>query len=503
MIRPSLLLVLLVALQTSASPSPNHSPHPTITWSSCPSQIPPGVDCGTIAVPLAYQPSNSTSPKGDKTIHLSLTRLNSTGKAKEGVLFYNPGGPGGSATLLVAAAGFVKEIAFSSALREAYDIIGLDPRGVGQSTPVKCDPDIFNERVPTFVHDEDDYHALVNYSRRLGKSCAKLTGPLINHLDTIQVAKDHELVRQALGAPKFNLLGISYGSQLGSQYLSLFPKKVGRMALDGLVDHSQSETSTLLAESVAYETTLDRFFSWCDSNSTCALHGKNPSRVFDKLLARADGRPIPAPGCKGSCRPNVTGEEIRYNVQNFLIFVDFALAPNWITLGEALAEASKGNATLLSTPLQKSRIATSQEGSPYLFLAIGCQDWLHRARSATDLKQKLLTARTFAPRTRGASQSYYYQSKCLGWPAPVTNGQAYLGKGVDRAPPVLLVNSVYDPECSMAWAEGLREQLPSGVSITRDGLGHTSHFLAGETSRVMDRYLATGKLPKDGSVYKT
>jgi hypothetical protein len=65
------------------------------------------------------------------------------------------------------------------------------------------------------------------------------------------------------------------------------------------------------------------------------------------------------------------------------------------------------------------------------------------------------------------------------------------------------VQSVYDPSCSIAWANGLREQLASGISITRNGTGHTSHFLLGETRDVIDKYLATGEMPKDGSVYQT
>ncbi|KAF5005549.1 hypothetical protein FDECE_8020 [Fusarium decemcellulare] len=149
------LLQLVTAIPYPAADSQKSS-SPKVTWGGCPSQIPPGVDCGSINVPIAYQKDNSVAAKGDKTVKLGLTRLNHTGKAaKQGILFYNPGGPGAGASLLVAAAGFVPQVAFSSELRDAYDIIGLDPRGVGQSTPVQCDPKLFNERVSTFVHMMD------------------------------------------------------------------------------------------------------------------------------------------------------------------------------------------------------------------------------------------------------------------------------------------------------------------------------------------------------------
>lgn len=407
---------------------------------------------------------------------------------------------------------------FSSAVREKFDIIGLDPRGVGLSSSVKCDPNIFNQRVPTLFLNKNEstngndtraFEKLVAHNSRLGKSCAKLTGPLLDQLDTIHVAKDHELVRRALGADKFNFFGLSYGSLLGSQYSTLFPSAVGRMALDGLIDHSQSEVSTLLTEATTYETVFNKFFQWCDRNTSCALHkndtNTNSKEIFQRLLLKADSKPIPAPGCNGTCQPNVTGEDIRYNAQNFLDFVDLPLTPNWINLGGALAEAMKGNATALSTPLATSETSVSMQGSPFIYLALGCQDWLHRAREVRDLTQRLEAIRAFAPLTAGASQTYYYQSTCIGWPAKVTNGQATLDTSRSgRDPPrILLSNSLFDPSTSIVWADGLRQQLPGAVSITRNGPGHTSHFLLGETRAAIDNYLATGKFPADGTIYNT
>lgn len=366
-----------------------------------------------------------------------------------------------------------------------------------------------NKNETTNSNDTSAFKKLVDHNTRLGRSCANLTGPLIDQLDTIHVAKDHEVVRKALGAKKFNLFGLSYGSLLGSQYSTLFPYAVGRMALDGLVDHSQSEVSTLLTEATTYETIFNKFFQWCDRNTSCALHNNktstNSKQMFKKLLSEANAKAIPAPGCNGTCQPNVTGEDIRYNAQNFLDFVDLPLTPNWIDLGGAIAQALGGNATALSTPLATSETAASMMGSPFIYLALGCQDWLHRASKVEDLTQRLEAVRTFAPLTAGASQTYYYQSTCIGWPAPVTNGQAPLNtsRSAGHQPRILLSNSLYDPSCSIVWADGLRQQLPGAVSITRNGTGHTSHFLLGETRAAIDDYLATGDFPADGTVYQT
>lgn len=490
----SSLLLLLVATTDAATPK--------ISWGKCPSTIPPGVDCGRINVPIAYESGNSTSAKGDDTVELVFTRLNHTGKGeKQGVLFFNTGGPGASGAILVAGSPYVPAINFSSEIRNAYDIIGLDPRGVGVSSPVKCNPKLFNKRVKTYVTTQDDYDNLYNYSRQVGESCANLTGPLINHLDTISVAKDHEVVRKALNESKLNYLGLSYGTLLGYTYASLFPGSVGRMALDAIVDHSQSEIGAILAEATGYETTLNQFFEWCDRNSTCALHGKNSSRVWDQVLSRADSEPIAAPSCNGTCRSNVTGEEIRYNAQEFLTFQYLDLGTTWPQFADALLQASKGNATALSTPTPDTRVVEDPSGSPYSYLAIGCQDWLHKSKNSVDLRQKLLNAVTFAPRTLGMTQNYYYESTCIGWPAPLTNPQGPIASGIKYAPTILLSASVYDPETSVTNAEGVREQLTNRVSITRNGAGHTSYYLKGDTAKAINLYLATGKLPRDGTVY--
>lgn len=493
------LLTLFIGQTCSTTTS-----SPKVKWGECPSQTPPGVECGTIRVPLTYESGSSIEAAGKQTVKLGLTRINATGSNSRGPLFTDFGGPGTPASTIVAAGKFVANLGFSKDVYDTYDVIGLDQRGVGLSQPVKCDPDIFNERVPTFVDSTESFYALRNHSRKLGESCAEMTGELINYLDEVHVAKDYEVVRRALGADKFDYFGLSYGTFAGSTYVSLFPKNVGRMALDGIVDHSQGMVSALLTEASTYEVTLNQFFEWCDRNSSCALQGQDSRKIFDSLLSNATKSPLPAPGCKGTCQPNVTAEDMLYNVQDFLEFVDFKEAPNWIDLGGILAEAAQGNATGLSTALATSDTSDSIQGSPFTYLAIGCSEWNHNASDAQDIEQRLDAIRPVAPQTRGASQTFYYQSTCLGWPAKFSNPQhSYNETVMEEAPPVLLSHSVYDPACSPVWADGLREQMPNAVSITRNGTGHTSHFLLGETRRVIDEYLATGKLPKDGAVYST
>ncbi|KAL8682101.1 MAG: hypothetical protein Q9186_001806 [Xanthomendoza sp. 1 TL-2023] len=381
------------------------SQQPGIRWTNCSASDKPGIQCGFISVPLDY--------KNDEVgvVELGMVRLSPPRPAKLGTLFFNPGGPGGVASSYILAATQGPPY-FGQSVLQNYEIIGIDPRGVGMSHPVKCDPRLYNERVSSFPTTEEDFQSLIAHNSALGKSCAELTGPLINHLDTKNLARDMELVRQALSTDeKLNFLGQSYGSQIGLTYAELFPGNVKRMALDGIVDHTQDETTSLNDEATAYETTLNQFFAWCNTTANCTLRGQDAAGLYESVVRTAEEHPIPAAGCMDSaCRADVTAEEMRTNLQSLLIFQNTTIGETgWDALAEAIAQAAQGNATLLSSPL-----ARSEDDEAYAGLAIGCQDWLHESTSHADLRYKISMASATAPRTQGSSQAYFYQSNCIG-----------------------------------------------------------------------------------------
>jgi pimeloyl-ACP methyl ester carboxylesterase len=466
---------------------------PQITWSNCTHSTATGVQCGTISVPLDYADPNGS------TVQLGMVRLLTNSSKRLGTLVYNPGGPGDEASnyMFGVEQGLPN---FSPALLEAYDIVGVDPRGVGLSKAIQCDPAIYNERVSFFPKTTADFESLLNYNERLGKSCADLSGPLLYHLDTINVVKDMELVRLELDdGAKLNFLGRSYGSQIGVTYAELYPENINRMALDGIVDHTQSETTTLNDEATAYEDTLNTFFSWCNSTATCALQGQDVASIYDQIVESASKTPIAAPGCTSTgdnaCRSDVTEEEIRINIQGYLLFQNAtANFVGWDTLSLAILQAAQGNATLLSTPL-----ATSSTSWQHPTLAIGCQDWLHASSHLSDLLYKQSLTAITAPHTKGATQSYWYQTACLNWPAPVTNPQRPLANTVAKAPPILLVNAQHDPSTSFVWASGIQSAVPGSVLLTRVGAGHTNYQLMGEAAMAIDRFLIEGVMPEQNT----
>ena len=129
-----------------------------------------------------------------------------------GALLINPGGPGASGVVLLKQVGTL----FPAEIRERFDIVGFDPRGVGASTPITCDNKLNNNGALDFPTSPAQFRRLVAYNRQLGESCLRDTGSLFYHVDTVSAARDMEAIRAALGEGKLNYLGFSYGSMLGS-----------------------------------------------------------------------------------------------------------------------------------------------------------------------------------------------------------------------------------------------------------------------------------------------
>ncbi|KJZ70877.1 hypothetical protein HIM_09742 [Hirsutella minnesotensis 3608] len=292
-------------------------------------------------------------------------------------------------------------------------------------------------------------------------------------------------------------------------------ENVGRMVLDGVLDHSQSSAYSLLTEAVASENTLEEFFKWCKDAAACRLREvKDLGPFYDGLVDAANREPIPAPGClHGSdedavttratpCRPDVTGYEM---IRNSLDFI--ADPPRWAELSLALQQAHQGNATLLSSALHRPGSSPLPgHSSSFSHRAISCQDWTHGAgdRQATDLMAELIAARALAPHTRGINEMLDIKTDCVGWPAPVRNPQQRLGREqLAKVPSILLVSSLHDSSTSIAWAIGMREQVPSAVSIFRNGSGHTSYDSYGETQKAVDAYFVKDVMPDDLSIFAT
>ncbi|KAF2728745.1 hypothetical protein EJ04DRAFT_581128 [Polyplosphaeria fusca] len=464
----------------------------SISFSPCPSdlKLPPSLECATYSVPIDWD-----TPSGEH-FDLGLVRLparaNST--TKIGSLFVNPGGPGGSATETVAG---IAEGVFPlpDALFEAFDIIGLDPRGIGFSQAVQCDQSIWAERVSWFPDTQEDYDKLVDKNRRYGESCREKTGPLLEYLDMVSIVKDHEAVRIALDNKPLNMVGLSYGSFLGMTYASLFPDSIRTLAIDGLLQHSQADSSNSFIESSAYTVSLKNFFQWASTDSSSPLKGLDVESIWASLRKNASS-PLSASACDGTtnCASTVNAEEILWNAQQALVFklpqITSSLS-TWGTLASALFNATtRGEYSSFSKRLD--------DHAQMAGVAMACLDWAHDP-SVFDLeylRAKKHMAQTFFPLTGGQCQTVFEVHSCIGWPYAASNPQAPTRVETDFT--VLAVASDADPSTGYTWGVGALQELGNKVFVTRKGDGHTSFFLGGETAGVMAEYLITGEAPERG-----
>lgn len=197
-------------------------------------------DCATLRVPLDY-----ARPEGP-TLDLSVLRLRASGRDQRvGQLVMDPGGPGASAREFAAAGSLV----VGPVVRRYFDLVGMDPRGVGRSHPLHCldtaGTDAFLAMDPT-----PDTPAEVATSERLtrsfGQACLRGSGDLLAHVSTVEAAKDMDVLRSALGESQLDYLGVSYGTLLGATYAELFPGRVRRMVLDGAEDPALPNKQFLL-----------------------------------------------------------------------------------------------------------------------------------------------------------------------------------------------------------------------------------------------------------------
>ncbi|MFI5781985.1 alpha/beta hydrolase [Nocardia sp. NPDC051570] len=490
LVRVLLSAVISAAVLTGCGSGADHGAPQSIAWGACPPEFGTVVQCARIDVPLDWD-----KPEGEK-VSVGIDRLPAGDPDHRiGALVFNPGGPGGSGTEIVAAEGAHPGI-FPAELRARFDLIGLDPRGIATSRPdVRCDPALQNKIPDFFPADAAAFDAMVAASREFGQSCRRLSGALLDHMDTVNVARDLEVVRQRLGGAPLNYLGLSYGTEIGFEYARLYPSNSRVLALDGALVHSLPASAMNVYESAAFEDSLNRFAAWCHIATECALGTSDATAVVRDLTARARQTPLPAPGCadSGKCAPVVRAGDLLQNIQNGLLFkspIPGIGLGGWPQLAGALDQARRGDASGLSP-----QTASDTEGGG---LTVGCAEYRADFEGYPAFESQQILAATIAPNTLGANQSFSYIAQCQGWPATFSDPPSTAIAKPTIVP--LLVNAIHDPSTSYGWAHLFASQVPNAVLLTRDGDGHTSFFQPGHTRDAITRYLLDGTVPPAGTV---
>ncbi|MCW2762664.1 MAG: alpha/beta hydrolase [Marmoricola sp.] len=449
----------------------------SIAWTECAEA--PQVQCGSLTVPVDW----SHRSAGDISVAVARRPADDP-EHRIGTLFFNPGGPGDGGVRYVESA----EAVFSETLLSRFDLVAMDPRGIGGSTPITCTSPVLTAELTLFPSTRGEFQQLKQHNRTVAQSCVQETGALIEHADTISVARDHEALRQALGETQVSWLGLSYGTQVAANYADLFPAQTRAMVLDAALEHSLTEVEQVADETMAAEESFDRFLRWCRTASGCALKGRPVGRLFDRLVARADLHPMPV---EGALRP-VTGEDIRMGVVGLLLFKHpttiYGPSISWGQLSRNLKAALAGDAVSFAQPPAE----VAQDDIENL-VGIGCNEYVPLVHTYAEMRQRIRLGLQLAPHLQGATE-IWRANLCIGWPFPVANPPRRLHVvGV----PTLIVHAVHDPSVAYKWAHGLASQIDGSDLLTRTGDGHTSYHTSPCARRAMDRYLVRPQASAD------
>lgn len=481
-------LLMFAVVGTASAEAADHTQQP-IAWAPCPENA--AVECATLTLPVDW------SKPGGETFGLALARRVATDpSARIGPLLINPGGPGGSGVNFAINSNRY----FSPDILARFDIIGFDPRGVVRSHPVVCSEAALNAPGWTLVpKNQAQFDALVAYNKALGEDCRKQTGPLFDHIDSVDVARDIEAIRRALGERKINWYGGSYGTLIGQMYAELYPSRIRSMVLDSNMDHSLGTTGFTLTETIASEDGFNEFVAWCDRNAACVLHGQDVEQVWRDLLARAD---------RGEVTDPENGEQLGAD-QIIDGMIGELYGPSWAGLAEAIAALSAGTPSggvEMDFDLRyTSAVAVAGSGGsaaePVLVrypFSVFCAEWSLPVRNQAAFDRIVRQNLRIAPNTRYSTLGLSGVTSCLGWPAKVTNPQHRLK--VSGTPTLLMTNALHDPATGYVWAVDAARQLGrSTVLVTYEGWGHGVYRRSDCTREVNDAYLIDLTVPARGT----
>jgi len=466
---------------TSIAPDGSSVYDQTVRWSPC-----GDLECATILVPLDW-----TAPDGPR-ITLSLNRsVARKPDERLGSLLINPGGPGGSGLELTD---YFLSFAGDSLL-DHYDIVGFDPRGVGQSTPINCGT---TEELNAYFTSQDvaekaaDVTRLQQVNADFANRCLELSGRIVENIDTASAARDMDVIRAVLGDAKLHYLGFSYGSQLGATYATIFPDNVGRLVLDGAVDFLLSPEEMSEGQAAGFEQALDAYIADCITQSNCPLP-RDPDlakRAVRDLITEARDTGLPTGGTP------LNGTMIVYG-----IVVTMYDEQNWPYLTTAFDEAlnlGTGRAflALANFYLDRDENGNFLSNSTEAFTAISCLDEPPQDPWTIDQIRDFRKAAEKASPTFG----WWFAAGvgCDGWPFKAHQIVQSVAPA-SAAGPIIIVGTTGDPATPLKWAKSLADRLPNASLLVYDGEGHTAYGRSNSCILdTVDAYFVDGTVPDSG-----
>lgn len=495
------------------------APIPTIDWYPC-SDDEAQYECGYARVPLDYDRPNGP------TIKLAvLRRLADRPAARIGSLFVNPGGPGGSAVQTVPY--FAQDL--SKEVRRRFDIVGIDPRGVGGSAPARCRAESRPPRYPNtaFPLTAKQARPHIRFSNWLTTACRDNHNAILDHMSTADTARDMDLVRQALGDKRLNFLGISYGTYLASTYAAMFPSRVRAVIADGVLNPVAWATgrgnrerlpfSTRLGSGVGAWEALTSAFAECDrvSKSRCVLSGHSTEK-WERIIAKLRRGPVRIAGGKLTYSYFVAGtlgplysrgaytfimRDIQW-VYEQMFHTQQRVQTKRDVLADFVRRAERWPrhpyGAQVSDLSSSASVVGNQRGPVFSpsFQGVACSDSVN-----PDHPRRWIRAGAFADR-KGPwfGRVWTWASvDCARWPG--SDADAFRGPWrVQTANPLLIVSTFHDPATPIRGAQAMHRLFPGSSMISVRTWGHGSLGTSECITRRYSDYLVSGDLPPSGLV---
>ena len=496
------VLVLLTAAPVHATPQRSTAgppaggvpgvPVPTLAWSDCGDGV---HQCTSARVPLDYRRPGGTQ------LTLQLRRRPATDPATRiGTLFLYAGGPGSSGW------DWVQSFATSSSpeLRDRFDIVGFDPRGVHRSQPVIClDGPAYRAQwaqVRTRPAP-DSFGTAVRLAREWNGACRAHSGGLLPYLGTASQARDLDLLRAAVGDDRLTYFGGSYASYVGTVYADMFPQRTRALVLDSGYDprkYADDPYAYDYGQYRATEAAMYRFLGWCAANpQQCAFAADVPAPTAGALAAKVhavldslDANPVRDTTGAVSVNGATMLSELTYRLNSGTRY--------WATLGTNLDLAESRTGPLLYT------ISQSDTAFNAVNVAVECADRVY-PRGLPELRTRLARAAADFPLTAPGmaygppAYDQTHAPACLQWPA--ARHSRYTGSYRARgSAPILVVGNIGDPDTPYADSVALAHILAHGRLLTWDGEGHTARRKSACAEAHMYEYLLRLTLPPAGTV---
>ncbi|MFF4486623.1 alpha/beta hydrolase [Streptomyces sp. NPDC001544] len=468
-----------------------------ITWSACKGpEMPKDLQCGKVTVPLDY------ARPGAGTLDVALARYRATGRSRGSVLL-NFGGPGGAG---------IRELALDGkdfmSLTNGYDVVTFDPRGVGRSSPVSCGDG--TDRVAAATEDGADLgdpQAVLEQVRKAAAECTAHSGPVLPYIGTVNVSRDLDVMRQALGDEKLNYLGFSYGTRLGAVYAAQFPGKVGRLALDGVDTLTEPLAEQGLAGAAGQQTALDDFLDWCATDIACPFGDdrRAAGERIVQLVRSLDEDPVP------------TDFGDRFSGQDLVGAIGQALYSRqlWPLLERSLASLvedgdTRGVESFAAGGMAPSSVRSGDGGLvdedevppdnlPAALMAVNCADDPDRP-AAGQIAGQLRRLREEYEQASPVFGRYRLTQLMMCYGRP--RGTGFVRDRVKdvHTPKMLLIGTRGDPATPYRWTVETAARLgPSAVVLDNRGEGHTGYSSSTCVHRKVDDFLLYGDLPASGS----